>query len=85
MEQVYSSQLQLAQYFEETQDLWLSDRFYQACLKTAKSLGNHSQQKEGEANANIGLAYEARGEFDVIEATYNKTSKYIQITFVVPT
>ncbi|XP_066286220.1 tetratricopeptide repeat protein 29-like [Branchiostoma lanceolatum] len=64
MEEVYHCQYQLAKYFQSTSDTWLSDHFFQACLQTSLSVRGDGRRKEAEANCNIGLAYEERGEYD---------------------
>ena len=63
MDQVYHSLLALARFFEETQDFWLSDHFYGSCLKTSLKIRGDGRRKESEANCNMGLASEKRGEF----------------------
>lgn len=62
MDQVYHSLLALARFFEETEDFWLSDHFYGSCLKTSLKIRGDGRRKESEANCNMGLASEKRGE-----------------------
>lgn len=61
MDQVYHSLLALARFFEETGDSWLSDHFFDACLKTSLKIRGDGRRKESEANCNMGLASEKRG------------------------
>ena len=51
----------LAQYFEQTGDIWLSDHFHQRCLETSVLIKNDGRKKEGEAHCNVGLSLENRG------------------------
>ena len=62
MDQVYHSLLALARFFEETEDFWLSDHFYGSCLMTSLKIRGDGRRKESEANCNMGLASEKRGE-----------------------
>eukprot|EP00117_Sycon_ciliatum_P039195 scpid56873/ scgid29009/ Tetratricopeptide repeat protein 29 len=62
-EKVYDAQCKLAQYFEETGDIWLSDRVYQSSLETAKGVSTDGREREGTAHANFGLALEGRGKY----------------------
>ena len=61
MDQVYHSLLALARYFEETGDHWLSDHFYASLLKTSLKIRGDGRRKESEANCNMGLALEKKG------------------------
>lgn len=77
MEPVYNSRLALAQFFEQTGDNWLSDHFYGSCLKTSLKIRGDGRRREGEANANMGLALEKRGDMakaaQYFESFYNLT------------
>lgn len=77
MDQVYHSLLALARYFEETGDFWLSDHFYCSCLKTSLKIRGDGRRKESEANCNMGLASEKRGDLfkaaEYLESFYNLT------------
>jgi len=61
MDVVYQHLLTLAQYFEETKDTWLADHFYAKSLSTSLKVRGDSRRKEAEANSNMGLAQEKRG------------------------
>uniref|UniRef100_V9KTG9 Tetratricopeptide repeat protein 29 n=1 Tax=Callorhinchus milii TaxID=7868 RepID=V9KTG9_CALMI len=63
-EEVYNSQLSLACYFKGTEDKLLSDYFFETCLKTTAMISSDERQKEAEANANLGLAYEEKGQLN---------------------
>lgn len=77
MDQVYHSLLALARFFEETGDFWLSDHFYGSCLKTSLKIRGDGRRKESEANCNMGLASEKRGDLckaaEYLESFYNLT------------
>lgn len=61
---VYKNNQDLASYFLLTDDSWLSDYFYERCLKIAenKSL-NLDSKRMAEAHASLGLAYERQSTF----------------------
>ncbi|XP_055502397.1 tetratricopeptide repeat protein 29 [Leucoraja erinacea] len=63
-EEVYNNQLSLACYFKKVADKLLSDHFFESCLSTSKMIVPCGGQKMAEANANIGTAYEEKGELD---------------------
>lgn len=77
MDQVYHSLLALARFFEETGDYWLSDHFYGSCLTTSLKIRGDGRRKESEANCNMGLASEKRGDLfkaaGYLESFYNLT------------
>lgn len=77
MDQVYHSLLSLARFFEETEAFWLSDHFYGSCLKTSLKIRGDGRRKESEANCNMGLASEKRGDLikaaEYLESFYNLT------------
>lgn len=62
LERVYTSLQSLAEYFEETNDMWLADHFRSRCLETSLEIKNDGRRKEGEAHCNMGVSYEAKGE-----------------------
>ena len=51
----------LAQYFEQTGDIWLADHFHQRCLETSLLIKSDGRKKEGEAHCHVGLSLENRG------------------------
>ncbi|KAJ1216602.1 hypothetical protein NDU88_004203, partial [Pleurodeles waltl] len=57
-EEVYLSQLALAQYFKMLGDGWLSDHFFEYCFQTAKLVKIDGGRKEAEANLNLGKVRE---------------------------
>ncbi|XP_067824149.1 tetratricopeptide repeat protein 29 [Heptranchias perlo] len=63
-EEVYNNQLSLACYFKTVGDKLLSDHFFQSCLTTTEMIIPTGGQKEAEANANMGTAYEEKGQLD---------------------
>ncbi|EDO47081.1 predicted protein, partial [Nematostella vectensis] len=77
MDHVYSSLLALAQYFEQSGDAWLSDHFYSSCLKTSLKIRGDGRRKESEANCNVGLSLEKKGDLhkaaEYFESFYNLT------------
>ncbi|XP_072424772.1 tetratricopeptide repeat protein 29 [Chiloscyllium punctatum] len=63
-EEVYNNQLSLACYFKTVGDKLLSDHFFQSCLSTAEMITPEGHQKAAEAHANMGTAYEEKGQLD---------------------
>lgn len=61
VESEYMSLRCLAQYFEQTGDIWLADHFHLRCLETSVLIKSDSRKKEGEAHCNVGLSLENRG------------------------
>ena len=67
MEGVYEPRQALANYFLETDDLRLSDHFFNSCLETALQIhGGLGKRKEAEAHCNMGLAYERRSKWQLL-------------------
>ncbi|XP_072899032.1 tetratricopeptide repeat protein 29 isoform X1 [Hemitrygon akajei] len=63
-EEVYNNQLSLACYFKKVGDKLLSDYFFESCLSTSEMIMPLGGQKMAEANANMGTAYEEKGQLD---------------------
>ena len=63
LDAVYMCQRSLAQYFDQSGDIWLSDHFHQRCLQTSLAIRGDSRRKEGEAHCNVGLSLENRGVY----------------------
>ncbi|XP_069782483.1 tetratricopeptide repeat protein 29 isoform X3 [Narcine bancroftii] len=63
-EEVYNNQLSLACYFKKVGDKLLSDHFFESCLTTSKMIVPLGGQKMAEAHANMGTAYEEKGQLD---------------------
>ena len=61
MDLVYSCYLTLATYFEESGDISFSNHFYKQCLEASVKVRGDGRKKEGEANFNMGVAYEKQG------------------------
>ena len=61
LDAVYMCQRSLAQYFDQTGDVWVSDHFHESCLQTSLLIKEDGRRKEGEAHCNIGLSLENRG------------------------
>ena len=61
LDAVYMAQRSLAQYFDQTEDTWLSDHFHGRCLQTSLMIKSDNRKKEGEAHCNVGLSLENRG------------------------
>lgn len=64
---MYNSYLELASYFQKSDDRWLSDSFYEKCLAVAETHPQLDPQLAAEAHLNVGLAYERRGSFHMID------------------
>lgn len=62
---MYHSYLELASYFQKSDDRWLSDSFYEKCLSVAQTYPQLDPQLAAEAHLNVGLAYERRGSFNM--------------------
>ncbi len=77
-DQLYKSQLILAEYFSAKKDNWLSDYFYYKCLETSLQVRGDGGRKEAEANFNLGIASEKKMDFDqavsFMEVFYNLSS-----------
>ncbi|KAK6172611.1 hypothetical protein SNE40_016231 [Patella caerulea] len=66
--EVYNARYQLATYFKSTGDKWLSDHFFNTCLKTSASITSDGGRLQAEGQCNVGLALELSGEhFDAAE------------------
>lgn len=61
-EEVYECRHRLAEYFLATQDIWLSDHFFQSALDTSLKVRLDGRRREGEAHCNMGLADERNGD-----------------------
>uniref|UniRef100_A0A8C6NDD1 Tetratricopeptide repeat protein 29 n=1 Tax=Melopsittacus undulatus TaxID=13146 RepID=A0A8C6NDD1_MELUD len=60
-EEVYDNQLNLAYYFNDPEDKWLSNYFYEECFNTAKLITTDIRKREAQAHANMGLIKEEQG------------------------
>ncbi|XP_065885856.1 tetratricopeptide repeat protein 29-like isoform X2 [Dysidea avara] len=80
MESVYMSLRSLAQYFEQTGDIWLADHFHQRCLETSLLIKSDGRKKEGEAHCHVGLSLENRGDLvksiEHLETFHNLAHKH---------
>lgn len=79
-EKSYQSYLELAQYFENfPSDQWLIDHFHQRCMSESSKVEEDGGRKLAEANYNIGIALEKRGDLssavDYLEKFYNLTTE----------
>ena len=63
MDIVYSCYLTLANYFEQSEDTFLSNHFYKSCLETSTKIRGDGRRKEAEANFNMGLTFEKQGDY----------------------
>ena len=59
--EVYNCQFQLAQFFESTEDKWLSDHFYRSCLSTSLHVASDEGKTMAEAHCMLGVAQEVNG------------------------
>ena len=73
MDIVYSCYLTLANYFEQSEDTFLSNHFYKSCLETSTKIRGDGRRKEAEANFNMGLTFEKQGDY-IIQCTLYCTS-----------
>ncbi|XP_062458771.1 tetratricopeptide repeat protein 29 isoform X1 [Pezoporus occidentalis] len=60
-EEVYDNQLNLAYYFNDPEDKWLSNYFHEECFNTAKLITTDIRKREAQAHANMGLIKEEQG------------------------
>uniref|UniRef100_A0A8B9GEH6 Tetratricopeptide repeat protein 29 n=1 Tax=Amazona collaria TaxID=241587 RepID=A0A8B9GEH6_9PSIT len=60
-EEVYDNQLNLAYYFNDPEDKWLSNYFHERCFNTAKLITTDIRKREAQAHANMGLIKEEQG------------------------
>lgn len=62
---VYNCYHDLANYFLLTDDIWLSNHFYEKCLTTAEEcLSQIAPEHIAEAHCNLGLSFERESKFD---------------------
>jgi len=78
-EKSYQSFLDLAHHFEQfSSDEWLTDHFHQRCMAESVSVKDDDGRKQAEANFNIGIALEKRGDLsaavEYLEKFYNLTT-----------
>ncbi|XP_028973645.2 tetratricopeptide repeat protein 29 isoform X2 [Esox lucius] len=73
--EVYDNQLCLAQYFRDTDDMWLSSHFYQASLASAQRVKMDGGRKEAEASSNMGRVYMEEGQLDSAREIYERFYK----------
>lgn len=66
MDIVYSCYLTLANYFEQSEDTFLSNHFYKSCLETSTKIRGDGRRKEAEANFNMGLTFEKQGDYNTM-------------------
>ena len=56
---IYAAFHDLANYFEMSEDVWLSDYFFKKCLAiVTNGKTNWEIRKEAESHCNLGLSYE---------------------------
>ena len=60
---VYKCQFKLARYFQTTKDKWLSDHFFNSCLRTSAGVKDDDGKMAAEGHCNVGLALEENGTF----------------------
>ena len=69
---MYNSYLELASYFLQSDDRWLSDSFYEKSLSVAQTYPQLDPQLAAEAHLNVGLAYERRGNITILPSKKRK-------------
>ncbi|EDV24911.1 uncharacterized protein TRIADDRAFT_56320 [Trichoplax adhaerens] len=74
---LYRELKNLAVYFENHNDSWLSDHFYFRCLEIAQTIEHDDGKTQSEANCNLGVSLVDRGEnneaLPYLEEFYNLT------------
>ena len=68
--EVYNCQFKLARYFQGTNDKWLADHFFEACLATTSCVKGDEGKMAAEGHCNVGLAQEEHGSFDSAAQNY---------------
>nr|XP_015199986.1 PREDICTED: tetratricopeptide repeat protein 29 isoform X1 [Lepisosteus oculatus] len=63
-EEVYTNQVSLARYFDNSEDKWLSDHFFESSLHTASLIKIDGGKKEAEAHSNMGKVYMEKGQLE---------------------
>ena len=58
---VYFARYELASFFLDTKDKWLSDHFFKTCLDTAENIDNDEGKTKAEGHCNVGIAVEENG------------------------
>ena len=58
---VYQCNHQLAEYFQSTGDKWLSDHFYQNCLKFSADVKTGEGKMAAQGHCNVGQGLEEKG------------------------
>jgi len=86
-------QYELARYFQNTNDKWLSDHFYDSCLATAENVQNDGGKLAAQGHCNVGLAKEESGRLFSLPITSitctlhllqaKPTYKYCMSTFII--
>ncbi|XP_010183208.1 PREDICTED: tetratricopeptide repeat protein 29, partial [Mesitornis unicolor] len=59
-EEVYDNQLNLAYYFSDSEDKWLSHYFYEQCFNTAQLVKIDGGKREAQAHVNMALINEVQ-------------------------
>ena len=65
--EVYKCQFKLARYFQSTKDKWLSDHFFNSCLRTSAGVKDDDGKMAAEGHCNVGLALEENGWYTRVE------------------
>ncbi|XP_074651285.1 uncharacterized protein LOC141906035 [Tubulanus polymorphus] len=60
---VYKSLHELARYFQQTSDKWLSDHFFSQCLSISSQVTDDDNLTLSEGHCNMGLAVEENGDY----------------------
>ncbi|KAK7097851.1 tetratricopeptide repeat protein 29-like [Littorina saxatilis] len=79
---VYNARYDLACYFQQSNDKWLSDHFFETCLETAASIDSDGGKTKAEGHCNVGLSLEENGDnFEAaehFEAYYELAINHLQ-------
>jgi len=79
--EVYSCNYALARFLQAREDRWLSDHFFENCLKFSKFVQSDEGKKKAEAHCNIGLIADRNGIFSTTCSHGLNISKLLYTVF----
>ncbi|WAQ99087.1 TTC29-like protein [Mya arenaria] len=62
-QEVYRARYELARYFQNCGDKWLSDHFYQTCLQTSTKVDNDNGKMQAEGFCNVAISLKENAEY----------------------
>ena len=61
-QEVYRARFELARYFQNSGDKWLSDHFFETCLQTSGQVETDGGKMQAEGFCNVAMAEEENGK-----------------------